>query len=99
MRLDAVLGPDPRDSHVRDIAQFRRRLARRPVRRAIGWLVLGGASQNARLDPIRDFVALAAGVPRKQPCQSLRRKALAPTRDATVIAVKLAADIGPSVSF
>lgn len=97
MRLDAVFGPDARDRHVRDTAtQFRRQLARGPVRRSIRRLVSAGARQYARLNLISHLVPLTAAVPGKQAGQPIRLKALAPTVDIAITAIKLRADLGPS---
>lgn len=96
MRLDAVLGPDPRHRHVRNAAaEFSGELARGPVRGAVGWLARGGPRQHPRLDLISHLVALAAGVAREQARQSIRLETLAPAVDVAVAAIELDADLGP----
>lgn len=96
MRLDAVLGPNARHGHVRDIAtQFGGQLARRPVRGAVSGFVFGGARQNPRLQAIGHLVALAPGVASKKPGQTITFKALAPPMDVAVAAVQLGANRRP----
>ena len=82
--------------HVRDVAaKFGGELARGPVRRAVGGLVLGGPRQHARLDAIGHLVALAPGVAGKQPRKPIGGKALAPAIDVAVAAIELGANLGP----
>ena len=58
MRLDAMLGPDACHGHMRDVAsEFCGKLARGPVGRAVGGLVLGRAGEHACLDAISHLVA------------------------------------------
>src|SRR6218665_1762206 len=96
MRVEPVLGPDARHGHVRDVAtKFSSELARGPVRGTIGGLVLGRAHQHTPLKAVGDLVALATGMARKQVCQTVCGKALAPESNVAVIAIELGPDGAP----
>src|SRR5450830_386060 len=100
MRLDAVLGPDARHGHMRDVAsEFGSELARRPVRGAVGWRVLGRACEHTCLKAIGHLVAFAPGVASEQASQPISGKALAPAIDVAVTAIELGSDVRPSQSI
>lgn len=94
MRIEAVLGPDPRRRHVRDLlAKLRRQLARRPVGRAISRLALDGPGQRPGLDSIGHLAALPPRVAGKQCGETILGKTLALARDMAVAAIELGADL------
>jgi hypothetical protein len=85
VRLQAVLGPDPGNRHVRNFsAQFGCQLARGPVRRTVRRLALGGPCQYPRFQAVTDFVALTPGIACEQSSQPLGFKSLAPAADVAV---------------
>ena len=99
-RLEAVLGPDPRDRHGRDITtQFGGELARRPRRRAVRQLVFGGPRQHPGRDPIGHLVTLTPDVAGQQPRLTIRCKSLAPAVDVAIATIELRADRGPRESL
>src|SRR6218665_2985020 len=96
MRFEPVLGPDARHGHVRDVAtKFGSELARGPVRGTIGGVLLWRARQHTRFKAVGDLVALATGMARKQACQTVSAKALAPESNVAVIAIELGPDGAP----
>jgi len=100
MRLQAVLGPNSRDRHVRDVtAQFGGQLARGPVRRTVGRLALRRPAKHARLDPVGHLVALPSAVSREQPRQTIGFEAFAPATDVAVSTIELDPDLGPGQSL
>jgi len=91
-----MLGPNAGHCHVRDgSANFRRQLARRPVRRPVGRLVLGSLGQHLRFNPLNHFMAFAAAVTGGQPGQSIPFEAFIPATDLAIAAVQLRANAGP----
>src|SRR5262245_50299009 len=94
LRLQSVLGPDPRHHHVRD-RQRRTQLARAPMRRAVDWLTLQRPIQNPRLQPWGQLARALPGMATEQPRQPLLPKPFAPAGNKRVVAAEPIADVCP----
>ena len=96
VRLQSMLGPDARNTHVGYAAEFGGQLARRPMCRSIPGFAIGRPPQHLRLDLLGDLEPLAPGMPGEEPSEPLGREALAPAVNVAVAAIKLGANLSPS---
>jgi hypothetical protein len=97
LRLQTVLGPDPRYHHVAD-SKLSPEFACAPLGRAIRGFALERPLEDPRFERRREGTRLLPGVPAEQPRQPFLTEAFNPAVNESIVAVQLVADCRPRMA-